>query len=531
MYTILVSDKLGKSGLDILEQAEDVSYDLKLGLSKEELIAIIPDYDALIVRSGTQVDADLIDAATNLKVIGRAGIGVDNIDRHAATMKGIIVMNTPTANSVATAEQTMALMLAVSRHTAVAHASLLAGEWKRSAFVGSELQDKTLGIIGFGNIGRLVAARAKAFGMTVIAYDPFISEEVAQKADVTLFDLEDLLPQADYISLHTAVTPDTTKIINEKTIAQMKDGAILLNVARGKLIDEQAVADALTSGKLKAAAIDVYSSEPPKADNPLLGLPAVLHTPHLGASSVEAQKTVATEIAEQVVDALRGIDFRNTLNMPFRVGKEGFNLHHLYIELGQKIGKMHAALADGDITKIELKVSGINATRAVKAVASGITMGLLCQEECDEQINYINAPILAEERGIITAQTIDIPNLGTYANLVLCRAYWDGGERVLGGTLFGGNEPRIVRLNKYRLDARPEGIVLMLENKDVPGVIGHIGTILAAYSINIGEWRMGRNAPGGDAISFLNVDSKPSPDVLKALEQITAVIKVRSIIF
>ena len=530
MYKILVSDKLGKTGLDILEQAEDAVYDMKLGLSKEELIAIIPEYDGLIIRSGTRPDADIIGAATNLKVIGRAGIGVDNIDRQAATMNGVIVMNTPTANSIATAEQTMALMLAGSRHTATAHASLLAGEWARSQFVGTELYNKTLGIIGFGNIGKLVAKRAQGFGMTVVAYDPFVPEEIAQELNVTLLDLEDLLPQADYISLHTAVTPSTTKMINAETIAQMKDGVILVNVARGKLIDEPALADALTSGKVKSAAIDVYSSEPPAADNPLLGLSNVLHTPHLGASSIEAQQAVATQIAEQVLDALRGTDFRNALNMPFRVGDEGFSALKLYIELGEKLGAMQAALANGRITKIELEVDGVNATRSIKAIAAGITMGVL-RQTYDGPLNYINAPILAEEKGIITAQTTDIPILGTYANLVLCRVHWDGGSQLLGGTLFGGNEPRIVRMNEYRLDARPEGVVLMLENQDETGVVGQIGTILSAYKINIGEWRMGRLAAGGNSISFLNLDSEPSAEVLKALEQITAVTRAKLIIF
>jgi len=527
MYKILVSDKLGKAGLDVLEQAEDANYEMITGLSKEELIAIIPEYDGLIIRSGTRPDADIIGAATNLKVIGRAGIGVDNIDRQAATMNGVIVMNTPTANSVATAEQTMTLMLAVSRHTAAAHASVLAGEWTRSLFMGSELHAKTLGIIGFGNIGRLVAKRAQAFGMTVVAYDPFVPEEVAQALDVTLLDLDDLLPQSDYITLHTAVTPSTTKMINAETIAQMKDGAILVNVARGKLIDEQPLADALASGKLKAAAIDVFSAEPPTG-NPLVGLPNVLHTPHLGASSIEAQKAVATQIAEQVLDALRGTDFRNALNMPFRVGDDGFNALRPYIDLGEKLGAMHAGLADGRINKIELQVAGEKVSGMVKAVASGLLMGVLRQSH-DGPLNYINAPILAEEQGIITAQATDIPSLGTYANLVLCRVHWDGGQRVLGGVLFGGNEPRIVRVNEYRLDARPEGVVLMLENTDVTGVVGQIGTILAAYQINIGEWRMGRLEAGGNSISFLNVDSEPSAEVLKALEQITAVTKVKSI--
>lgn len=313
MYQILISDKLGSAGLQLLDRAEDVAYEMKTGLSKEALLAVIPHYDALIVRSGTQVDADVLAAAARLKVVGRAGIGVDNIDLDAAAGRGVVVMNTPGSNSVATAEQTMALMLAVSRHTAVAHASLKAGEWKRSQFVGTELYQKTLGMIGFGKIGRLVAARAQAFGMGVLAYDPYVEEEVGQALGVEMVALESLLPRADYITLHTAVTPETTHIINAETLDQMKDGVILVNVARGKLIDERALAAALQNGKVKAAALDVYSSEPPPAGNPLIGRDDVLHTPHLGASTVEAQRNVATQIVAQVLDALRGKEVRNAV--------------------------------------------------------------------------------------------------------------------------------------------------------------------------------------------------------------------------
>ncbi len=316
MYHILISDKLGKAGLERLDQMDDIQYDLKPGLSKAELLEIIPSYDGLIIRSGTQVDADVLTAATNLKVVGRAGMGVDNIDIEAATMRGVIVMNTPGANSIATAEQTMALMLAVNRHTAPAHASLLAGEWARSQFVGTELYGKTLGIIGFGRIGRLVAERAKAFGMEIMAFDPYVSPETGQSLGVTMVDLDSLLAQADIITLHTAVTPETTRMINADAIARMKESVILINVARGKLVDEAALAEALQNGRVRAAAIDVYSSEPPTG-NPLIGLPNALHTPHLGASSKEAQRNVAVQIAEQMADALRGDDVRNALNTPF----------------------------------------------------------------------------------------------------------------------------------------------------------------------------------------------------------------------
>ena len=285
MYRLLVSDKLGAVALERLKEYPDIAVDMKTGLSPEQLIEIIGEYDGLIVRSGTKVTADLLAAAKKLRVVGRAGVGVDNIDVKAASMRGVVVMNTPGANSMATAELTMALMLAVSRNIPQAHASLKAGEWRRSDFVGGQLYRKTLGVIGFGRVGKLVAERAKAFGMDILVFDPGALEETARELGVLLVEMDDLLAQSDYITLHAALLPDTTKLINEKTLAQMKDGAILINAARGKLIDEAAVAAALKSGKLAAAAVDVYSSEPPQADNPLLGLPNVVHIPHLGAST------------------------------------------------------------------------------------------------------------------------------------------------------------------------------------------------------------------------------------------------------
>lgn len=523
MYKILISDKLGQAGLDRLAQAEDAVYDLKPGMSKEELISVIPEYDALIIRSGTKVDADVLAAASKLKVIGRAGIGVDNIDVPAATTRGVIVMNTPTANSIATAEQTMALMLAASRNTAQAHASLLAGEWKRAQFTGVELFQKTLGIIGFGRIGRLVAARAQAFGMEVLAYDPYISEEIGREHNVTLVDLEDLLPQADYITLHTALVPETANIINGETINQMKDGVIILNVARGKLIDEQALAEALSSGKVKAAGIDVYRQEPP-VNNPLIGLPHVVHTPHLGASTVEAQWAVATQIADQVLDALRGKDYRNALNMPFKAGP-GFAAIRPYMRLGEKLGQLHAQLCDSQIKRVEIEIQGDDVDELIKPVAAGVLKGIL-KTTTDLPVNTINAPVLAEKAGIITSETKGIGSID-YHNLIICRAQWPGGSRLLAGVLIGGSEPRLVQMDQYRLEARPEGCILMMQNRDVPGVVGQVGTILAAYEVNIGEWRMGRDKPGGEALSFLNLDSHPPEEVLHALEKITAVTKVK----
>ncbi|MCB9444742.1 MAG: phosphoglycerate dehydrogenase [Ardenticatenaceae bacterium] len=523
MFQILISDKLGKAGLERLDQMDDVHYEMRPGLNQAELRAIIPDYDALIVRSDTQVTAELLAAAPQLKIVGRAGIGVDNIDIKAATMRGIIVMNTPGANSMATAEQTMALMLASSRHTAQAHMSVNAGEWRRSDFVGTELFGKTLGIIGFGRIGRLVAARAQAFGMEVVACDPFVSEEVGREMNVTLLDLEDLLPQADYVSLHTAVTPETTKLINTDTINQMKDGVILINVARGKLIDEPALAAALQSGKVRAAGLDVYSSEPP-TNNPLIHLPNVVHTPHLGASSVEAQRNVATQIVEQVVDALRGTDFRNALNTPFQT-TGNFDEIRPYMALAEKIGRFHAGMADSLIQKIELEVQGEQLDGIVKAIAAGLLIGVL-QDLHPEPLNYINAPVIADQLGIQISQTTGQSPVN-YPNLVSCRVFGDDWDRLIAGVLFAGGQPRIVRLNDYDVDARPEGHILLMQNRDVPGVVGQIGTILAAYEVNIGEWRMGRDKPGGKALSFINLDSDVPAAALDALSKITAVTRAK----
>ncbi len=518
MYKILISDKLGTAGLERLDQMMDVTYEMNLNLSQDELLETIPAYDALIVRSGTQVNAGVIAAGINLKVIGRAGMGVDNIDIHAASLQGIIVTNTPTANSVATAEQTMTLMLAISRHTVPAHASVAAGEWRRTDFVGTELLGKTLGIIGFGNIGRLVAERALAFGMHILAVDPYVSEAVGRELGVTLVDLEDLLPVADYITLHAAATRETERIINAETLAQMKDGVILINVARGKLIDEAALANALQSGKVSAAALDVYAQEPPQ-DNPLINLPHVIHTPHLGASTREAQREVAIQIVQQVVDALRGTDFRHALNIPFPAGMD-YGTIRPYLALGEKLGRLQQALATAPITRMEVEVRGAEINNMVRPVAAALLKGLLTSSSAIP-VNLINAPVLAQQAGIQITEITGL-ELVDYPNLISCRVQTADGQRTLAGVLFAGGEPRIVQVDNYKLDAQPKGLVLILENEDVPGVIGQVGTILAAYNVNIGEWRMGREFPGGTALSFINLDNEPPQEVLHALGKIQA---------
>jgi D-3-phosphoglycerate dehydrogenase len=525
MINILITDELEQSGLDHLAAAENVQFDVKINLSKEDLINLIPQYNALIVRSGTQVDADVINAAKNLKVIGRAGIGVDNIDIRAATMNGIIVMNAPQANSIAKAEYTIALMLAVSRSIPQSHEFVKRGDWARTSFTGDQIYRKTLGLFGFGRIARLITKRVQAFGMDVIAYAPVVSEEIGREFNVTLVDLDDLLAQSDYISLHTALLPETEKIINAEHIAQMKDGVYLINTARGKLIDDSALAAGLQSGKIRAAALDVYTQEPPTT-NPLIGLPNVIHTPHLGDYTKEAQRNVATQIIDQVLDALSGTDFRNAINLPYPAGPD-FAFMRPYMELGAKLGMMQARLANGPIRKIEIDVRGEMGDELIRPIAAGVLKGLL-ENSIADAVNFINAPMLAEENGITVSRVKGIGQVD-YPNLILCRVQWEDGERLLGGVLFADGEPRIVQIDDYQLEARPEGCVIVMLNKDVPGVIGQVGTLLAAYEVNIGEWRMGRQRPGDIALSFINVDSEPPAAVIDALARITAVTEVRLI--
>lgn len=535
MYKVLISDKLGQAGLDILDAAADVEYVMTPGMSKEAIIAAVPAYDAWIVRSGTRPDADMIAAGTKLKCIGRAGAGVDNIDLDAATKAGVVVMNTPGANAMATAEQTMAMMLAVSRHTAHAHKSLLDGAWERKQYMGSELYVKTLGIIGLGKIGALVAQRALAFGMEIVAYDPYVSEDKAKQLGVTLVNLDDLYAQSDYITLHTAVTADTKNMLNADAFAQMKDGAIIVNVARGALIDEAALLAALESGKVGAAALDVFQTEPP-TDNRLIGHPRVTHTPHLGASSLEAQANVGKMVADQVVDCLRGDDVRNAVNLPFDAGPS-FAAIQPYMALARKLGQLQWHIATDKITRVEIEVRGTQIATMVRPIAAAILQGIVEERVAANgegpavEINYINSPMLADQMGIHTRQTRGLCE-AEYPNLIACKVYWGAGEapdemHMIAGMVVAGKYPRIVQWNRYLLEATPEGVMLLMRNRDEPGVVGRIGTLLAAEGVNIAEWRMGRTAPGGEALCVLNLDMMPKPETVAKIWAVPAVVKVK----
>lgn len=522
MYRILMTDPLEDGGLEALQVAEDVAFDVKADLTHEQLLATIGDYDALIVRSATKVNAEVIAAAHNLKVIGRAGTGVDNIDVDAATIAGIVVSNTPGANTIATAEQTLGLMLAASRHIAHAHADLSQGSWRRAKFSGIELHGKTLGIVGLGRVGREVAKRAAAFGMEIIAADPYMSPSVAREAGVTLVDFDELLAEADFISLHTALTPETDRLIDAEAIARMKSGVVLINAARGRLVDEDALAAALESGRIGAAGLDVYVDEPPSMPHPLIGRANVVHTPHLGAATQEAQHDASVSIVSQVLAALRGEDLASAINVPFGAGRTTDEAW-AYIQLAERIGRLQFAMAPEPPQKVEIEVRGEPAERHIKVVATGVLKGLL-QGFIPGKVNVVNAPSLAAEHGIAVSEAHGIATVD-YSNLVSTRVSWGDGDRVIAGVIFGDDRSRIVQVSNYHLDARPEGVVLLLLNGDQPGVVGRVGTLLGVHGVNIAEWRMGRDQPGGNALSFVNLDADPGDEVLQALSEIPGVLK------
>jgi D-3-phosphoglycerate dehydrogenase len=525
-YRILVSDPMSPDGLARLRAAPDAEVTAPGKMPRTALLDALGDYDALIVRSETKVDGEVLERAARLKVVGRAGVGLDNVELDAATARGIIVMNTPGANAIATCEHTFAMILALCRKLPQADASLRRGEWTRSRFLGVQLFRKTLGIIGLGRIGQQVAQRAQAFGMETLGYDPYISADLAQHLNVTLVSLDDLLARADFITLHTVLTPETHHLIGRESLARVKPGARLINCARGELVDEAALVEALTNGQLAGAALDVYSVEPP-TESPLLALDNVVLTPHLGASTEEAQRDVSLQIVDQVLDALRGVSFRNAVNFPFVDGLVWRELRP-YLDLAERIGALQTQLMPGRLKKVEIELRGPDIASHAKALSVAVLKGLLTAMVGDE-VNYINAPILAAERGIAVAQSEPSAGLDAldYLNLISCRVLGDQGERLIAGTLFSREQPRIVQMDGFRVDAPPTGIVLVMLSHDAPGVIGRVGTLLGEHGINIAEWRLGRDAPGGNALSFINLDNPIPPDVLARLLDAKDVISAK----
>ena len=516
MPKVLISDNLAAGAADIFKD-RGVEVDVKTGLSKEELIAIIPDYDGLAVRSATKPDADIIAAATNLKVIGRAGIGVDNIDIPAATAKGVVVMNTPFGNAITTAEHAIAMMFAAARQVPAASARTQNGEWPKKDYVGMELTGKTLGLIGAGNIGSIVADRAHGLKMKVVAYDPFLTEERAVEIGVEKAELEDMLARADVITLHTPLTDSTRNILSAENIAKTKKGVIIVNCARGGLVDEDALKTALESGHVKAAALDVFAEEPAKA-HPLFGTKGFVATPHLGASTIEAQDNVAFQVAEQMADYLNTGAVTNALNMPSISAEEAPRLKP-FAELTEKLGEFIGQVSTEGFDAVEIEYEGEVCELNRKPLTSAALAGVLRASMKD--VNMVSAPAVLQERGIELKEstTCDSP---TYDSLVRIKTRVEGKWRTVAGSIVSG-QPRIVEVKGMALDAKFRPHILFINNMDKPGFIGSLGMILGDAGINIATFNLGREQASGEAIALVGVDQELPEDVLKAIKDLPQV--------
>ena len=523
---VLIADKLSEDGITLLKQEPGLAVDIKTGLLPKDLAEIIGPYEGLVVRSATKVTAEVIAKADRLKVIGRAGVGLDNVDAEAATKRGIIVMNVPAGNTISTAEHTMSMLMALARRIPQAYASLRSGQWERSKFVGTELFGKTLGIIGLGKIGTEVAKRAQVFGMHVIAYDPFLSSERAQQLEIQLTDLKTVYKNADFITVHTPLTAETRHLIGEKEIAAMKKGVRLINCARGGIIDEQALHQAIVSGHVAGAALDVFEQEPPPKDHPLLGLEQVISVPHLGASTQEAQLNVAIEVAKQVADALLGRGIRNAVNMP-SVDAQTLRVLQPYLVLGERLGSLASQLSGGKVAEVRVTYVGEVTAHDTSPVTLAILKGILAPM-VGENVNYVNASLIASERGIKVVEA-KASRTEEFANLLALDVRSDGETLALHGTLSARREPRIVKIDRYFVEATTEGFMLILKNEDKPGLIGALGTLLGEAKINIAGMSNGRDKPGGTAITVVNIDNAVPSAVLEKVRKLRHVLDAKLI--
>ena len=519
---ILIADAMSGEAVDILK-SKGLSVDVKTDLKKEELAAIVGEYEALIVRSATKVTRDIIAKADKLRVIGRAGIGVDNVDVEAATEKGIVVMNTPQGNALAAAEHTLALMFAVARKVALADATMKQGKWEKKLLMGIEVYDKTLGVIGVGNIGMIVAEKAVALGMKVIAYDLFVAREVAAAKGIELVDLDTLLARSDFITVHLPMVKETKNLIDKNALAKTKKGVIILNVARGGIVNEKDLYDALMSGQVSGAGLDVFEQEPPPKDHPLVLSDKAVCTPHLGASTKEAQGKVAIDIANQIVDfALNGV-IKNSVNVP-PVSTEILRQISPYLTLSERLGKFVALITDFPVAEVEIEYLGAISEVETKILTQGIMRSILSAQL--DGINYVNAPIVAKTRGI-RIKEIKEKEHEDYTSLLGIRLIGEKGQNVVYGTLLGKKQPRLVKVNKISVDADLTENMLFLYTHDKPGIIGGLGTTLAKKGINIGAMYFGRESLGGLSISLLDVDAHISDEMLGEIRGMSNVIEAK----
>ena len=523
---ILVADPLAPQGLELFRQAPGFNVDVRLGLKPAELIGIIGDYHGLVIRSGTKVTSEVVEAAQNLKVIGRAGVGVENVDVEAASKKGIVVMNTPGGNDVTTAEHTISLMMSLARHIPQAVASLKMGKWTREKFMGVELCNKTLGIIGLGNVGRIVAERALGFRMKVIAHDPFVPTESAARLGVEVVSLDEIYERSDFITVHTPMTNETRGLINSNSFAKMKTGVRIINCARGGIVDEEDLIQALQEGKVAGAALDVFVEEPPRPDHPLLMMDQVITTPHLGASTGEAQLNVAIAVAQQMIDFLsRGI-IRYAVNVP-SVSPELLSILRPYLTLAEKLGSLQVQMLATLPKEVQIEYGGEVTQYDVAPLTLAVLKGILTPM-MESSVNYVNAPVVARERGIKVIESKS-SRAGDFASSITVRVKTKDKEAEVEGAIFGSNNPRIVRINNFYFEAIPEGYILILHNKDVPGVVGAIGTLLGEKGINIAGFELGREKVGGMAISLIHVDESIPKKVLDILRHLPNILSAQMV--
>lgn len=512
---VLAMDKTAEEGLKIIREA-GIEVDSKAGLSEDELVKIIPEYDALIVRSETKATPKIIAAGKKLQIIARAGVGVDNIDLPTATKNGVIVVNSPEGNTVAAAEHTWAMLLSMARFIPQAHSKLKSCVWDKKSFKGVEVLNKTLGVVGLGKIGRRVAAYALGMGMKVIASDPFVTADYAKGLGVELKSFDEVIKGSDFITFHIPKTKDTAGLINAEMIAKMKKGVRLVNVARGGIIDEKALYDALKSGQVKAAALDVFEKEPCDS-SPLFELENIVVTPHLGASTVEAQVNVAIDVAEQIVEVLKGGAARSAVNIP-SMKPELIAPVRPYMSAAEKLGSLAAQIVKGAITRVEVEYAGEIAENNVSALTTTVLKGLLTPA-LDVKVNFVNAPLVAKERGIEIVESKSQESRD-FASLITLRVKTEKESREVGGTVFAGVGDRLVMIDGYRVDAVPQGYLLILQNIDKPGMIGKIGTFLGKHNINIAAMDVGRIKQGEKAVMVLNIDHAVEDKVLAEIAKL-----------
>lgn len=524
---VLISDKLSDAAVQIFrDRGIEVDFQPDLGKDKDKLAEVIGQYDGLAIRSATKVTPTILEAATNLKVVGRAGIGTDNVDKEAASKKGVIVMNTPFGNMITTAEHAIAMMFAVARQIPEASASTHAGKWEKSKFMGVELTGKTLGVIGAGNIGGIVCDRARGLKMKVIAFDPFLGEEKAKKMGVEKVELDELLKRADFITLHVPLTDTTKNILSRENLEKTKKGVRIINCARGGLVDEQALADLLTSGHVAGAAFDVFSEEPAK-ENPLFNLPNVVCTPHLGAATTEAQENVALQVAEQMANYLLDGAVENALNMPSMTAEEA-KFMGPWVKLADHLGSFVGQMTDEPIKAINILYDGAAASLNLDALNCSVIAGIM--KKANPDVNMVSAPVIAKERGI-QISTTNQDKSGAFEGYIKVTVVTGKRERSVAGTVFSDGKPRFIQIKGINIDAEIGSHMLYTTNEDVPGIIGTLGQTMGSNGVNIANFTLGRAAAGGEAIALLYVDNPVQPDVIKSLENTGLFQQVKPLAF